>query len=104
MGPLCGPYVFTGPTPRLVMLAGFLVLTRLVVISAKACSQGTEDLTGSNAIIFVEQLMFLPAYGLLWALGARGFTIVIASLLLADCATGSMGWPRIIRRQFFRAL
>ncbi|MFL5926535.1 MAG: polysaccharide biosynthesis C-terminal domain-containing protein [Gaiellaceae bacterium] len=102
--PLFGPYVFSGLSVPLVMFAGLLVLTRLIVISAKACSQGTEDLTGSNAIIFVEQLMFLPAYGLLWAVGARGFTIVIASLLLADCATGSMAWTRIVRRHFFWSL
>jgi O-antigen/teichoic acid export membrane protein len=102
--PLFGPFVFSGLRLHLVMLAGGLVLTRLVVIAAKACSQGTEDLSGSNAVIFVEQLMFLPAYGLLWVLGVRGFTVVIASLLLADCATGSLAWSRLIRRGFFRTI
>jgi O-antigen/teichoic acid export membrane protein len=102
--PLFGPYVFSGLTVSQVMLAGVLVLTRLVVISAKAISQGTEDLPGSNAIIFLEQLNFLPAYGLLWFLGLHGYTIVIASLLLADCLTGSMAWTRIVRRGFFRTV
>jgi O-antigen/teichoic acid export membrane protein len=102
--PLFGPYVFSSLSPPLVMLAGFLVLSRLVVISAKACSQGTEDLPGSNAVIFIEQFMFLPAYGLLWVLGARGFTILVASLLLADCMTGSLAWGRLIRKRFFWAI
>lgn len=100
--PLFGPPVFGGLPLSLVMLAGLGVLTRLVVISAKASSQGTEDLRGSNTVIFIEQFMFLPVYGLLSIAGLRGFTILVASLLLADCATGAIAWARLARRGFFQ--
>ncbi len=102
--PLFGPLVFGSLRLPLVMLAGLAVLTRLTVITAKACSQGTDDLAGSNAVIFTEQFMFLPAYGSLWLAGVHGFTALIGSLLLADCATGTLAWSRLARRRFFGSL
>jgi O-antigen/teichoic acid export membrane protein len=99
--PLLGPLLFPDLSSGLVMLAGVAVLTRLVVITAKACSQGGDDLAGSNAIIFVEQFMFLPAYASLWAAGFDGFAAVVGGLLLADAVTSSLAWVRLARRQFF---
>ncbi len=99
--PLLGPRVFGGLAPSLVMLAGVGVATRLLVIAAKACSQGADDLAGSNAVILAEQLTFLPVYGLLWLAGLRSFTILIATLLIADCVTGAAAWARLTRRGFF---
>lgn len=95
------PLVFSDLSTDLVMLAGVAVLTRLVVVTAKACSQGSEDLSGSNAIIFGEQFMFLPAYTVLWAVGVGGFAAVVGALLLADTMTGSLAWARLARRGFF---
>ena len=100
--PVTGPLVFSNLSQRLVMLAGVVVLSRLIVITAKACSQGSDDLAGSNAVIFAEQFMFLPAYALLWAAGINGFAAVVGSLLLADSMTASLAWTRLVRRQFFR--
>jgi len=100
--PVIGPLLFSDLSVPLVMLAGLSVLSRLVVITAKSCSQGTDDLPGSNAVIFTEQLMFLPAYGLLWFAGVHGFATVIAGLLLADFVTASLAWARLARREFFR--
>jgi O-antigen/teichoic acid export membrane protein len=100
--PVFGPLIFSDLSQPLVMLAGVLVLSRLLVITAKACSQGSEDLSGSNAVIFGEQFMFLPAYGLLWAAGVGGFGIVVGTLLLADAMTGTLAWARLARRGFFR--
>jgi O-antigen/teichoic acid export membrane protein len=100
--PIIGPYVFPDLSTGLVMLAGVAVLTRLAVVTAKACSQGGEDLGASNAIIFGEQFMFLPAYAVLWAAGVGGFGAVVGSLLLADTMTGSLAWSRLARRGFFR--
>src|SRR5205085_947191 len=56
----------------------------------------------SNRVIFIEEFMFLPAYGVLWAVGARGFAAVIFGMLLADTATASLSWGRLVRRSFFR--
>jgi O-antigen/teichoic acid export membrane protein len=102
LAPFSGPLIFSDLSQPLVMLAGAVVLSRLLVITAKACSQGSDDLTGSNAVIFGEQFMFLPAYGLLWAAGVGGFAIVVGTLLLADAMTGSIAWARLARRGFFR--
>jgi O-antigen/teichoic acid export membrane protein len=101
--PFVGPYVFPDLSTGLVMLAGVAVFTRLVVVTAKACSQGSEDLGGSNAVIFGEQFMFLPAYTLLWVAGVGGFGAVVGALLLADTVTGSLAWTRLARRGFFRS-
>jgi O-antigen/teichoic acid export membrane protein len=100
--PLVGPLLFSDLSLGLVMLAGVAVFTRLVVITAKACSQGSDDLAGSNAIIFTEQFMFLPAYASLWAAGFDGFASVVGGLLLADGMTAMFAWVRLARRQFFR--
>jgi O-antigen/teichoic acid export membrane protein len=56
---------------------------------------------GSNRTILFEELMFLPAYGLLLALGVRDMTAIIGALLLADTATGVFAWTRLFRRGFF---
>jgi O-antigen/teichoic acid export membrane protein len=100
--PVMGPLIFSDLSQSLVMLAGVIVLSRLLVITAKACSQGSDDLTGSNAVICGEQFMFLPAYALLSAVGLDGFAIVVGTLLLADAMTGSLAWARLARRGFFR--
>ena len=102
LAPFFGPLIFSDLSLSLVMLAGAVVLSRLLVITAKACSQGGDDLAGSNAVIFGEQFMFLPAYGVLWAAGVDGFAIVVGSLLLADAITGTLAWARLARRGFFR--
>ncbi len=101
--PVVGPQLFPDLSLALVMIAGVAVLTRLIVTTAKACSQGSDDLPGSNGVIFAEQFMFLPAYGLLWMVGIHGFAAVVGGLLVADTATGSLAWARLARRHFFRA-
>ena len=100
--PLIGPLVFRQLSVAIVMLAGVAVLSRLIVITAKACSQGSDDLSGSNAIIFTEQFMFLPAYASLWASGLRGAAVVVGALLLADAITASLAWGRLLRRRFLQ--
>ena len=68
LAPLFGPLIFPDLSVGLVMVAGLCVLTRLVTITAKSCSQGSDDLRGANRIIFAEEFLFLPAYGLVWGL------------------------------------
>jgi O-antigen/teichoic acid export membrane protein len=100
--PVVGPRLFSDLPVGLVMLAGMCVLTRLIVITAKACSQGSSDLKGSNAVIFTEQFVFLPSYLLLWVAGVHGFGTVVGALLLADSVTACLAWTRLARRGFFR--
>jgi O-antigen/teichoic acid export membrane protein len=100
---LFGSLLFPDLSLTLVMVAGLGVFTRLVTIMAKSCSQGSGDLYGANRVIFTEEFMFLPAYALLWSAGARGYAPVVVGLLLADAATASLGWARLVRKGFFRA-
>jgi O-antigen/teichoic acid export membrane protein len=100
--PFIGAQLFPKLSLTLVMLAGGAVLSRLVTMTAKSCSQGSDDLRGANRVIFTEEFMFLPAYALLWSLGVGGYGIVVAGLLLADTATASLAWARLVQRGFFR--
>ena len=101
--PLLGPLLFPGLSLGLVMLAGVAVLSRLLVMTAKSCSQGSDDLPGANRVIVAEELMFLPAYGVLWGAGVQGYAAVVAGLLLADVVTLSLAWGRLVTRGFFRS-
>ena len=100
--PVLGPALFPDLSLGLVMLAGLLVATRLLVVTAKSCSQGSDDLPGANRVIVTEEFLFLPAYGALWAAGVHGFAAVVAGLLVADLTTSSLAWGRLVRRGFFR--
>lgn len=100
--PLLGRYLFPDLSAALVLLVGATVLTQLVVATAKACSQGSDDLPGANLAIFNEEFMFLPAYGLLWVAGIQGYEAAIFGLLLADVATFVPAWWRLARHGFFR--
>jgi len=101
VAPLVGPSLFPNLSVGLVMLAGLAVLTRTITVTAKASSQGSDDLRGSNRVIFAEEFLFLPAYALLWAVGIQSQAAVIVALLLADATASSLGWGRLIRRGFF---
>jgi O-antigen/teichoic acid export membrane protein len=100
--PLLGPLLFPDLSLLLVLLASGSVLTRVLVVTAKSCCQGSDDLAGANRVIFMEEFMFLPVYGLLWLAGLEGYAIVVAGLQLADLATATVGWTRLTRRRFFR--
>lgn len=98
--PLLEATILPGLPTWLVALAGAAVLTRLLVTSAKACSQGSDDLPGANRVIVTEELLFLPAYGALSLADARPGVAIVVALLLADVATASLGWARLARRGF----
>jgi O-antigen/teichoic acid export membrane protein len=100
--PLLGRFLFPEMSVALIMLAGVTVLTQLVVATAKSCSQGTDDLPGANRVIVNEELMFLPAYGLLWLGGVHDYAAIVSGLLIADIATFTWAWLRLARRGFFR--
>ena len=100
--PLLGPLFFPDLSLLLVFLAAGSVVTRVLVVTAKSCCQGSDDLAGANRVIFLEEFMFLPVYGLLWLAGLGGYAIIVAGLQLADLATSTVGWTRLTRRGFFR--
>ena len=100
--PVLGDKLFPGLPLALVLAASLLVVTRVLVATAKSCSQGSHDLRGANRVIFTEEFMFLPMYGILLAAGVGGYTSVVAGLLLADAATLTLAWSRLVRRGFFR--
>lgn len=99
--PILGTVLFPGLSLTLVFVSGVLVLTRVGVATAKACSQGRDDLPGANRVIVTEELMFLPAYGVAFGFGAHGFGAVVVGLLLANLATLFLAWSRLVRRGFF---
>jgi O-antigen/teichoic acid export membrane protein len=98
--PLTGVF-FQGLHPGLVAWAGLTVLTQLFVATAKACCQGYDDLPGANLVILLEELLFLPAYVVVLAVGVRGYAAMVAALLLADVATAIPAWLRLAGRGFF---
>ena len=85
-----------------VAWAGITVFTQLLAATAKGCSQGLDDLPGSNQVIVFEEFMFLPAYSALYVFGIRGYALLIGGLVLADVMTAAIGWWRLARRGFFR--
>jgi O-antigen/teichoic acid export membrane protein len=99
--PVLRAVMFPNLSLGLVVFAGALVLTKLCVATSKACLQGNDDLRGANRVIFAEEFMFLPAYGLLWAGGLQTHVTLVAALMLSDIATASFGWSRLARRGFF---
>lgn len=99
--PLLGRVLFEHLSVGLVALAGVIVFTKLFVATSKASLQGNDDLPGSNRVIFLEEFMFLPAYGGLWAAGVHGYAALVVGLILSDLATASFGWLRLHRHGFF---
>lgn len=100
--PIIGGALFPGLPLALVAVSAVLVLTRVLVATAKSCSQGSDDLPGANRVIFTEEFMFLPMYGIVVSAGVNDFQAVVAGLVLADLATLSLAWSRLARRGFFR--
>lgn len=98
--PLMHMVFFRHLPATLITWASIRVVLRLFVGTAKAAAQGAGDLPGSNLTILLEELMFLPAFGLVLALHVHGALSVIGALVVADIVTGSIAWTRLLRRGF----
>jgi len=94
--------LFEGLGTALVAFAGVTVLTQLIVATVKSCAQGSGDMRGANLVIVNEELMFLPAYGVLWAAGMSGHVALVGALVAADVLTFTSALVRLRRRGFFR--
>ena len=88
-------------TTLIVAWAGLKTISRLFVITAKAASQGTGDLRGTNYAIALEELLFIPGYAVALLLGANGGAAVVAALIAADVVTGAVAWRRLLGRHYF---
>jgi O-antigen/teichoic acid export membrane protein len=100
--PLVGDRLFPGVGPLVTAAAGVTVLTQLIVATTKSCAQGSGDMRGANMVIVNEELMFLPAYGVLWLAGRTTDAGLVASLLAADVLTFAWSLARLHRRRFFQ--
>lgn len=98
--PLLRRVFFQDLTTVLVAWAGLKAVSRLLVMTAKAASQGTGDLAGSNWAILLEELLFIPAYIAALLLGLRGGVPVVVALIAADVATGTIAWRRLLGRRY----
>ncbi len=85
----------------IVTWAGVTVLTQVLESTAKACSQGMDDLPGANRVIVLEEFMFLPMYLVFRAAGVEQSTSMLAGLALGDLFTLTPAWIRLYRRGFF---
>jgi O-antigen/teichoic acid export membrane protein len=99
--PILQRHFFSELSVTLVAVAGVTVVTQVLESTAKACSQGFDDLGGSNRIILLEELLFVPVYGLFLLLGVDPYVGMVAALPLADLLTAAGGWVRLWRRGFF---
>jgi O-antigen/teichoic acid export membrane protein len=98
--PLLTQWLFPALSTMLVAAAGITVLTQLLESTAKACSQGLDDFTGSNRIIILEEALFVPAYLALVAMGVEYSVAIVGALIVGDVLTFTSGWVRLIRRGF----
>jgi O-antigen/teichoic acid export membrane protein len=85
-----------------VAAAAVTVASQLLETTAKACSQGMGDMTGSNRIIVLEEVLFIPLYLGLTAAGVAQYPAMVAALALGDLLDAGQGWVRLARRGFFR--
>lgn len=99
--PVIHALFFSNLPVQLVLLAACTVATQLWVSTIKACAQGYDDLMGSNIIIVLEELAYIPAYVALLSLGAA--TALVAGILLANVATVAVGALRLARRGFWQS-
>jgi O-antigen/teichoic acid export membrane protein len=83
-----------------VVAAAVTVPTQLLETTAKACSQGVGDMTGSNRIIVLEELLFIPLYWTLTAAGVGHYMAMVTALALGDLLDAGQGWVRLVRRGF----
>jgi O-antigen/teichoic acid export membrane protein len=101
--PILHRFLIRDVAAALLAWAGLKVLFRLFAIVGKASTQGMLDIRGTNLVIFLDEFCFLPAYTLMWLLGARSSGGLVASVILSDAATAAFVWARLYSRGFWRA-
>ncbi len=86
-----------------IMVMSTVVITQLCTVTAKACCQGSNDITGANLVIVAEELWFVFTFPLvLVGFGTRGVDSVVLALILSGLLAMATGLVRLARRGFFR--
>jgi O-antigen/teichoic acid export membrane protein len=100
LAPLLYALFFESFGMGIALAAAIPALTQGFVSVGKGLLQGTGDLRGASLAIAVEEVIYLPIYGLLlvWWYGAG---MVVAGLVLADIAAAVWIAVRLARRGFF---
>jgi O-antigen/teichoic acid export membrane protein len=98
--PLLEGTFFDGVGPNLLAWGGIMVFTHLLVATAKSCSQGSGDLAGANRVIVLEELMFLPAFALVYWAGFRGYEAILIGLIAGDATAAGLSWARLFKAGF----
>lgn len=86
----------------LVALSAVTVATQLLETTAKACSQGFDDLPGSHRVMLLEELVFIPCYLVLREAHVGVLAAITIALPMGDVLNASGAWLRLARRGFFR--
>ncbi|HEX6449142.1 MAG TPA: sugar transferase [Trebonia sp.] len=96
-------HVFFRQVPiSLVLGMTVLVVTQLWTVTAKACCQGSGDITGANLVIVAEELWFVFVYPtVLLTVGYEGATSVLIALIISGSLATVTGLVRLLRRGFF---
>jgi lipopolysaccharide/colanic/teichoic acid biosynthesis glycosyltransferase len=97
-------HVFFRQMPLALILAMTIsVVTSLWNVTAKACCQGSGDLTGANLLIVAEEFWFVPTYVTVRLVtGDGGLRLMVASLIVSGALYTGTAMVRLTRRGFFR--
>ena len=87
---------------ELVAVMAVVAVTQLFTVTAKACCQGSGDITGANLVIVAEELWFVVCFpAVLVVLGNRGISSVVLALIVSGALATLTGLARLVRRGFF---
>jgi lipopolysaccharide/colanic/teichoic acid biosynthesis glycosyltransferase/O-antigen/teichoic acid export membrane protein len=86
----------------LVLAMAISVVTSLLNVTAKACCQGSGDITGANLLIVAEEFWFIPTYlTVRLVTGQGGSGLMVASLIVSGVLYTGTAVVRLSSRGFF---
>jgi lipopolysaccharide/colanic/teichoic acid biosynthesis glycosyltransferase/O-antigen/teichoic acid export membrane protein len=87
----------------LILAMSFYVITCLVNVTAKACCQGSGDITGANLLIVAEEFWFIPTYVTVRLVtGQGGSSLVVGALIVSGALETGTAVVRLRSRGFFQ--
>jgi lipopolysaccharide/colanic/teichoic acid biosynthesis glycosyltransferase len=97
-------HVFFKQMPLVLIVAMTIsVVTSLWNVTAKACCQGSGDISGANLLIVAEEFWFVPTYlTVRLVTGEGGLRLMVASLIVSGALYTGTAVVRLTSRGFFR--
>lgn len=97
-------HVFFKQMPLALILAMTIsVVTSLWNVTAKACCQGSGDISGANLLIVAEEFWFVPTYVTVRLVtGEGGLRLMVATLIVSGALYTGTAVVRLTSRGFFR--